>query len=225
MTTHQRPAVFIRQYGNGLDPCFCLHDWNGDHRNFAPLLPHLPSGARLYSADLPGCGLSPAPKDWDLETVTAELAAAFQSVDAQPMTLVAEGIGALLGLRAALKQPKLFRRLILIDAFASAPWYFPLTADRDYQRVLSQIPSLGEFARMDVPVDIIFGSRTSRAVRQSVRIWQDLWNVTRTWEVPHAGHNVLAEAPDVVSTLIFGGSVLAAPPVPARPRAAQLSRP
>jgi pimeloyl-ACP methyl ester carboxylesterase len=225
MIASPRPAVFVRQFGTGSDPYFCLHGWQADHLTFAPLLSHLPPTARLYAADLPGFGLSALPAAWTLQTVTDEIASAFGTPRPQSLTLVGEGLGALLGMRAALKRPELFRRLVLVNTFARVPWHFPLTADPAYRSILAEIPSLGEFARLDVPVDIIFGSRSSRAVRASAPVWLDLWNRARTWEVPQMGHNLLAEAPEIVSTLIFEGSK--APvirPVPARRPSHQSAR-
>lgn len=117
--------MFIKQYGSGPDHFLCLHGWSGDHRSFEPLVPFVPAHASLFAADLPGCGRSHSPARWDLASVTAEIAQAFQSSRA-PITIVGNCIGALLGMRAALEQPGAVRRLVLIDTFARWPWYFRL---------------------------------------------------------------------------------------------------
>jgi pimeloyl-ACP methyl ester carboxylesterase len=74
-----------------------------------------------------------------------------------------------------------------------------------YLQVVREIESVGEFAGLSMSVDIVFGSRTFGAVRDSARAWVDMWPHARVTEIPHAGHLVLQEAADVVSELIFRG--------------------
>jgi pimeloyl-ACP methyl ester carboxylesterase len=106
---------------------FCLHGWSGDHRTFDPLLPYLPGHARMYSADLPGCGASAPPARWELGVLAAEIARDLSRCP-EPVTLVGNCMGALLGMRAALLRPDRVARLVLIDAFARWPWYFRVFA-------------------------------------------------------------------------------------------------
>ena len=101
-----------------------LHGWSGDHTTFAPLLPYLPAEASLYSADLPGCGQSPAPVCWELSVIADEIAETISQIEAPQVTLIGNCSGALLGLLAVNRIPNKFRRLILIDPFAYWPWYF-----------------------------------------------------------------------------------------------------
>ena len=128
--------MFVRQYGNGASVCFCLHGWSGDHRTFEALAEVLPDDARLYAADLPGCGLSPAPQPWDLRSVTRQIVQALHETDSDSVTLVGACIGALFGMCAAL-ETKVVKRLVMIDAFAMWPWYFrvftaPVVGDKAY---------------------------------------------------------------------------------------------
>ncbi len=125
--------MFVKRHGSGPDAYFCLHGWSGDHRTFDPLLPFVPDGARLYAADLPGCGESAAPERWELSAVSREIGAAIAECGA-PVTLVGNCIGALLGMRAALEGPERVRRLVLIDAFAFWPWYFRVFTARGWGR-------------------------------------------------------------------------------------------
>ncbi len=101
-----------------------LHGWGGNHTTFVPLLPHLPANVSLYSADLPGCGQSPAPLRWELAAIAEEIAESITKLKAREVTLIGNCSGALLGLLAANRIPHKFRRLILIDPFAYWPWYF-----------------------------------------------------------------------------------------------------
>ena len=116
--------MHIERYGSGAEAYFGLHGWSGDHRTFAPLLPHLPAGASLYCADLPGCGRSPAPPRWELSAITEEIVRAVSQIDAPAVSLICNCSGALLGLLAVRQIETKFRRLILIDPFAYWPWYF-----------------------------------------------------------------------------------------------------
>lgn len=122
--------MYVKRYGAGeREFYFGLHGWSGDHRTFAPLAAHMPAWASLYGADLPGCGQSPAPRTFTLESVTGEIVEAVQAVlkDAPPraaITLIGNCSGAILGLLAAEQIKGRVRRLVLIDPFAYWPWYF-----------------------------------------------------------------------------------------------------
>ena len=116
-------SVRIESYGTGPRAFFGLHGWSGDHRTFAPLLADLPDDVTFYSADLPGCGASPAPQSWTVDAVADEITQAIQAIG-KPVTLVGNCTGANLGFFVAERIPDRLERLITIDAFAFWPWYF-----------------------------------------------------------------------------------------------------
>jgi pimeloyl-ACP methyl ester carboxylesterase len=130
--------MYVKRYGAGeRELYFGLHGWSGDHRTFAPLAAHVPAGASLYSADLPGCGGSPAPQSLTLESVTGEICEALRAVASPhaPVTLIGNCSGAILGLLAAEQtRPRLLRRLVLIDPFAYWPWYFRVFVAKSFGR-------------------------------------------------------------------------------------------
>jgi pimeloyl-ACP methyl ester carboxylesterase len=243
--------MFIKRYGSGSDNFLCLHGWSGDHLTFEPLVQFMPASASIFAADLPGCGLSLPPAQWDISSVAGEIADAFKDV-AGSFTLVGNCIGALLGLCAALENPNAVHRLVLIDAFASWPWYFRVftaprwgryayqctfanpagrwianralarkrSGDSDltqgfaaahhdialrYLHVLRELASVENFSGLRVPVDIIFGARTFRAIRESAFVWQSVWPWARVFEVPQAGHLPIREAAAEISHIIFEG--------------------
>jgi pimeloyl-ACP methyl ester carboxylesterase len=117
--------MHLECYGSGSRVYFGLHGWSGDHSTFAPLTRHLPAGAALYSADLPGYGRSPTPRRWDLEAITDEIASAISAADS-PVTVIGNCSGAVFALLAAERLPGRIERLILIDPFAYLPWYFKI---------------------------------------------------------------------------------------------------
>ena len=133
--------MYVERYGAGdaREIYFGLHGWSGDRRTFAPLAAHLPPRVALYSADLPGCGRSPAPPRLTLDGVTGEIAGAVRGIlyDAPPrasVTLIGNCSGAILGLLAAEQITSGVGRLVLIDPFAYWPWYFRVFVARSFGR-------------------------------------------------------------------------------------------
>lgn len=103
-----------------------LHGWSGDHTTFAPLVPFLPAGATLVSVDLPGYGASPPPKRWELQSLADEVVTLIEGLPDEPLTVIGNCSGAILALAAAPRVEARIERLVLIDPFAYAPWYFRL---------------------------------------------------------------------------------------------------
>lgn len=120
--------MFTKHYGQGERIFFGLHGWSGDHTTFAPLAKFLPPNAKIVSPDLPGYGQSPPPRAWTLDALAEELAAEIEHLNS-PVTLVGNCSGALLGLSAMERRPRLtarINRLVMIDPFAYLPMYFKL---------------------------------------------------------------------------------------------------
>jgi pimeloyl-ACP methyl ester carboxylesterase len=122
--------VFAKRYGQGERIFFGLHGWSGDHTSFAPLARFVPKDATLITVDLPGCGQSPSlPRAFEMREVAHLIATEIAQLNASAITLVGNCSGALLGLSALQFQPQLnalITRLVLIDPFAYAPWYFKI---------------------------------------------------------------------------------------------------
>lgn len=121
--------MFVERYGKGDEIYFGLHGWGGDRRTFAPLAPHVPERATFYSADLPGCGRAPLPREWSVAAIVADVAQTVLHTGAQRATLVGNCGGAIFALLAA-KQLGVERvgRVVMIDPFAYLPRYFKLFA-------------------------------------------------------------------------------------------------
>ncbi|HKQ77640.1 MAG TPA: alpha/beta fold hydrolase [Blastocatellia bacterium] len=119
-------AMFVERYGKGDRIFFGLHGWSGDHTTFAPLANYLPADASLYCADLPGCGRSQPPLEWRLEELASEIADEISNLDSPSVTVIGNCSGAILALAAMPRIAERVNRLILIDPFAFAPWYFKL---------------------------------------------------------------------------------------------------
>ena len=126
--------MHVERYGAGPEAYLGLHGWGGDHRMFAPLAAQLPLSASLYSLDLPGCGQSRAPKDWDADTILEEIIAAIHAIGADQITLIGNCSGANLALLVARKLRSRIGRLVLIDMFALMPRYFRLFTNKNFGR-------------------------------------------------------------------------------------------
>ena len=118
--------MFVERHGRGAEAYFALHGWGGDRHTFAPLAPFVPDTASLYAADLPGCGLSSAPREWTVGGVVEEIVGAVRELGAPRVTLVGNCGGAVLALLAARELGERAGRVLMIDPFAYLPRYFKL---------------------------------------------------------------------------------------------------
>jgi pimeloyl-ACP methyl ester carboxylesterase len=142
--------MWVKEHGQGNRIFVAFHGWGGTHREFAPLATRLPEGCRLLSFDLPGYGASPKPDVWDLDAVAAEIERELERrLGEQPRTLIGFCSGNLFSLLLARRKPETVRRIVMIDPFASVPWYF-------------RIFLAGEFGRL--AYGTTFQSRLGRAI-------------------------------------------------------------
>lgn len=118
--------MYVERFGQGAASYFALHGWGGDRRTFAPLAPFVPAGASLYAADLPGCGRSPAPREWTPSAVVTEIVEAVRANVPGRVELVGNCGGAVFALLAAQALGGRVARVVMIDPFAFVPRYFRL---------------------------------------------------------------------------------------------------
>ena len=127
--------MHVERYGGGAEAYVGLHGWGGDRCTFAPLAPHTPARASFYAADLPGCGLSIAPREWSVAAVADEIAEAVLRLGARGVTLVGNCGGAVFALLAAQRLAAGdIGRVVMIDPFAYLPRYFKLFASEGVGR-------------------------------------------------------------------------------------------
>ncbi len=116
--------IYWHRYGKGSRLIVGLHGWNGDHRTFEPLARLLPERFSLLACDQPGFGGSPSVERWTLDSVAAPL---IEDLREQPkFRLIGSCSGAVVALRIAVALVPKVERLILVDPFLYAPWYFRL---------------------------------------------------------------------------------------------------
>jgi len=142
--------MYIKEYGHGEKFFVAFHGWGGTHREFAPLASRMPAYARLLSVDLPGYGSSPKPDVWDLDAIAADVEGELERrLGGQSRTLIGFCSGIIFALCLAQRKQETVERIVMIDPFASVPWYF-----RIFLR--------GEFGRR--AYSATFQSETGRAV-------------------------------------------------------------
>ena len=116
------------QYGRGEEVTVAFHGWSGDHEVYAAVADRLAPHQRLYAFDLPGSGESEEPSSYTLEAMTALIVEAIETLGIERATVVGNCGGAVLALELARRLGPRVDRLVLIDPFAFAPWYFRLLA-------------------------------------------------------------------------------------------------
>lgn len=114
-----------------------LHDADGGHLTFAPQVETLARhGYRAVAWDMPGYGRSAPVEPYSLKALAGRCMALVAALHAPapvfaPITLVGHGLGAMLALEVALRQPARVRRLVLcaggpvLDAAARQCWLAP----------------------------------------------------------------------------------------------------
>ena len=153
MTSETADRLYVRRYGEGERIFVGLHGWNGTHRTFAPLAPHLPDDTSILAVDLPGYGRSPTPAEWTLDAVADSLIAGLDAHGVGRFSIVGSCSGAVVGLYLARTAGGRLQEFHLLEPFAFIPWYLRLLL----------VPILGRlFYRSS------FGTRAGRWVTNAV---------------------------------------------------------
>lgn len=109
-----------------------LHDADGGHRTFAPQVEVLAgSGYRAVAWDMPGYGRSAPMDPYAFKGLAERCLALVEALQCGPVALVGHGMGAMLALEVAVRQPAQVGRLVLcaggpaLDAQARQDWVQP----------------------------------------------------------------------------------------------------
>ena len=114
----------VKTWGTGSSNYVALHGWGGSHDTFAPLVPMIPESAKIEAPDLPGYGKSAHPENWQTHEV-AEMVGSSVNLE-KPVTIIGNCTGGVIGAELAKLAPAQVKRLVMIDPFAYAPWYFSI---------------------------------------------------------------------------------------------------
>ncbi|MGF1509859.1 MAG: alpha/beta fold hydrolase [Myxococcota bacterium] len=124
--------IHLVRHGTGSHLFVGIHGWSGSRNSFDPLLAHLPADASLITFDLPGFGAKDAECASAVgrahEPFVEPVHLALSTLEAETFTLVGSCGGAVVALELLLEKKLPVERVVLIDPFAYAPWYFRIFA-------------------------------------------------------------------------------------------------
>lgn len=109
-----------------------LHDADGGRLTFAPQVETLAlAGYRAVAWDMPGYGRSAPVEPYTFKALAQSCLALIDALQCGPVVLVGHGMGAMVALESAVRQPSLVRSLVLcaggpaLDAQAQGDWLAP----------------------------------------------------------------------------------------------------
>ncbi|MES1980984.1 MAG: pimeloyl-ACP methyl ester esterase BioH [Pseudomonadota bacterium] len=105
--------LHVESHGSGI-PLVMLHGWGMHGGIWEGVIPLLAQHFRVHTVDLPGYGASPAPTQYNLDTVVRQLMAHFT----EPAAVCGWSLGGQVALRWAQLQPQQVDKLVLV---ASTP--------------------------------------------------------------------------------------------------------
>lgn len=118
--------MHITHHGTGDRTYVGVHGWNGSHRTFDPLVPHVTDQVTLYAFDLPGYGRSAPPEDWTVEAVADRVASALDAELSGPIAFVGNCSGAPLSIFITRRLSTPVDAIYMLEPFAFVPWYLRL---------------------------------------------------------------------------------------------------
>ena len=123
-----------------------LHDADGGHLTFAPTVESLASqGYRAIAVDLPGYGYTPPTEPYSVKSLAQSCLALVEALQVGQVSVIGHGLGAMVALEMALREPQCLRRLVLcaggppLDDASRAVWVQPRLAALDEGLSMAQI--------------------------------------------------------------------------------------
>jgi pimeloyl-ACP methyl ester carboxylesterase len=114
----------MKQWGEGERSYLLLHGWGGSHKTFLPIRDLVPETARVFVPDLPGYGESTVPPELVLEDLAESLISMIPF--GNPLTILGNCTGGGIAAEIARIHPEKIDRMVILDPFAFAPWYFKI---------------------------------------------------------------------------------------------------
>lgn len=92
------------------------------------------------------------------------------------------------------------QRSDLTQSFAQSSPHIPFR----YLRLFQEMGDYRSFRHIQVPVDLLYGEHTFRAVKDSIALWQTVFSSTAVYPLAGAGHLSVQETPALVAQIVFG---------------------
>ncbi|QDZ39052.1 alpha/beta hydrolase [Euhalothece natronophila Z-M001] len=144
-TTHY---LAYGEIGTG-KPIIFLHGIGSWSYSWRRLIPILAENYRVIAFDLTGHGFSDKPEQWKITQLQQELPQVIEALCDEPATVIAQSLGGLVSVSAAIDYSQYFDRLVLINAAI-----FP-----------QELPSAGMRWLAGVPLHLVRGIDQSRLVK------------------------------------------------------------
>ncbi|GAA1367596.1 alpha/beta hydrolase [Catellatospora chokoriensis] len=114
-------SLHALRFGDGAKIALAAHGITASAMSFRTVARHLPADWSLVAVDLRGRGGSAGtPGPYGMDAHAADLAAVAEQLGA-PVALTGQSMGAYAALRAAVRRPELFDRLVLVDGGLPLP--------------------------------------------------------------------------------------------------------
>lgn len=159
------------EIGSG-KPIIFLHGIGSWSYSWRRLIPILAENYRVIAFDFTGHGFSDKPEAWEITQLQQELSQVIETLCNEPATVIAQSLGGLVSLAAAIDYPQYFERLVLINAAV-----FP-----------QELPSAGMRWLAGIPLDLVKGIDHSRLVKPLAPVVREVVRFARrdvvtTWDM------------------------------------------
>ncbi|HEY3436216.1 MAG TPA: alpha/beta hydrolase [Actinotalea sp.] len=227
--------VAVREWGTGGPTVVLVHGIGVSHRYFAPLARLLGDSCRVLAPDLPGFGASAGPAEvLTIEQHAEVVADLLEQVGGPSTVLVGHSMGAQVVTEAAVRDPGLAERVVLIGpVIQPGHRYFPeqagrLLRDARYERAtanaimfadwvrcgprryLGTVPSMLGYPLEDrlplvtAPVVLVRGAKDTVAPRDYLDLLADRAQQGSVVQIEDAAHVVMYSRPALVAEVCRG---------------------
>ena len=139
-------ALKTTEFGKG-STIVLVHDFGGTRTQWLPTAKRLLANHHVVMVDLPGHGESAMPDPFSLDAAAASLAQVVAKQKGDSTIVVGHGVGGMIALIAASKNPASMKGLVVIDGWTRSPQpipeqmqkYFLQMLDTNYDPMLKQM--------------------------------------------------------------------------------------
>lgn len=108
--------INFKKEGIGKKTLVFLHGWGGSWQSWAPIIKRIKNRFTIYALDLPGFGLSPLARPYNLAAYASDLEKFLKDHKIQKPLLIGHSFGGQVAAKFAINHSDLLLGLILVDA-------------------------------------------------------------------------------------------------------------